>query len=185
MRPAPLVADHPHSFSASVGDTMHLLDTAIQIQRPLPRGPLQWFSVTHSSRLLLDGLTELQDIFDIEGKLGSYHDDEAKQNTLPSRTSSSAWQSKSTHLASHPPKVNVRPGAVSPLVAKPFISMSRWSLSDSGIIMGLLLNCLTWCTILGFAVRQGEYLKHFSCNASSTARIIWPDNALRPPDCHV
>lgn len=163
---------------------MHLLDPAMEFQRPLPHKSLQWLSVTHSSRLLLDGLTELQDIFDIEGKSGSYHDDEAKQSTLTSCTSSSAWQSNSTRLASHQPRVDKRPGAISPLASKPFMSMSRWSLSESGIVMGLLLDCLTWCTILGFAARQGEWSKYFSYNARSTARIIWSDSALRPPHRH-
>lgn len=185
MRSAPLSASHPLSTSLFVGDTTHLSDTSTQADRPLHYyDSSQWLSLAYPSKLLLAGLTELEDIFDIESTIGSGPNHETKQSTGRSWLALSAWQGEVMRLASDQPTAGKRSEVVSSLVPKPITKVSRWTLSEPSILTGLLLNCLMWCTILFFGARQGESSNDAPYTAGRTAIINWPDSALRPPDHH-
>lgn len=151
MRSAPLLACNAPSSSTSVSDTPRLCEIAGQRGCALHHQSTQWLSLVYPSKLLHAGLTELNDIFDIESTVGICLNDETK-----GRTALSPWQTEVKRIASEQLKVDKVPEAVSLPVVQATLCAPRWTLNEAGVVTGLLLNCLMWCTILSFAARQGE-----------------------------
>ncbi|PWN22966.1 hypothetical protein BCV69DRAFT_296932 [Microstroma glucosiphilum] len=150
MRSAPLLACNAPSSSTSLSDTPRLCEIASQRGCALHHQSTQWLSLVYPSKLLHAGLTELNEIFDIESTVGICLNDETK-----GRTALSPWQKEVKRIASEQLKVDDVPGAVSSPVVQATLCAPRWTLNEAGVVTGLLLNCLMWCTILSFAARQG------------------------------